>query len=216
MIQGSAEWLQARVGKVTASRVHDIVATTKSGGYTTGRKNYLAELVTERLTGEPAPSYQNGAMAWGIECEPEARAAYAWKTDVDVIEEGFIIHPGIANAGCSPDGLIGADGLVEIKCPFSTAIHLETLLHGKIAIEYFHQMQFQMACIGASWCDFVSYDRRLPDLCNADGETMRLKIIRVPRDEKIIAKLELETNLFLNELDATVDLLRKRYMQEAA
>jgi hypothetical protein len=124
-------------------------------------------------------------------------------------------HPTIANAGCSPDGLVGGDGLIEIKCP-NTATHLEILLTGKIDIEYIHQMQFQLSCTGRQWCDFVSYDRRLPDLCNADGEAMRLKIIRVPRDDKTIAKLELETNLFLNDLDATVDLLRKRYMQEAA
>jgi putative phage-type endonuclease len=221
MIQGTEEWLLARVGKVTASRVHDIVATTKSGGFTAGRKNYLAELVTERLTGEPAPSYQNGAMVWGIECEPEARAAYVKHTSsmikaVAVEEVGFVEHPTIANAGCSPDGLVGGDGLIEIKCPFNTAIHLETLLTRKVNVEYMDQMQFQMACTGRKWCDFVSYDKRLPNLRNADGETMRLFILRVPRDEKKISDLELETNLFLNDLDATVDLLRKRYMAEAA
>jgi len=208
MQQRSPEWYAIRVGKVTASRVHDIVATTKSGGFTAGRKNYLAELVTERLTGLPAPSYQNGAMAWGIECEPEARAAYAFQADVDIEEVGFVEHPAIANAGCSPDGLVGGDGLIEIKCP-NTATHLETLLHGKIDVEYIHQMQFQLACTGRKWCDFVSYDKRLP-------EPMRLYVRRVMHDEIIIAKLELKTNLFLNELDATVDLLRKRYMAEAA
>ena len=155
MIQGSEEWLRARVGKVTASRVHDIVATTKSGGFTAGRKNYLAELVTERLTGEPAPKYQNGAMAYGIETEPEARAAYAFQADVDIEEVGFVEHPTIANAGCSPDGLVGGDGLIEIKCP-NTATHLEILLTGKIDVEYIDQMQFQMACTGRKWCDFVS------------------------------------------------------------
>ena len=208
MIQGSEEWLRARIGKVTASRVHDIVATTRSGGFTAGRKNYLAELVTERLTGEPAPKFVSAAMANGTECEPEARAAYSFHADVDVEEVGFVEHPTIANAGCSPDGLVGGDGLIEIKCP-NTATHLETLLHGKIDVEYIHQMQFQLACTGRKWCDFVSYDKRLP-------EPMRLYVRRVMHDEIIIAKLELKTNLFLNELDATVDLLRKRYMQEAA
>jgi len=208
MIQGSEEWLRARIGKVTASRVHDIVATTRSGGFTAGRKNYLAELVTERLTGEPAPKFVSAAMANGTECEPEARAAYSFHADVDVEEVGFVEHPTIANAGCSPDGLVGGDGLIEIKCP-NTATHLETLLHGKIDVEYIHQMQFQLACTGRKWCDFVSYDKRLP-------EPMRLYVRRVMHDEIIIAKLELKTNLFLNELDATVDLLRKRYMAEAA
>jgi YqaJ-like recombinase protein len=208
MIQGSQEWLLARVGKVTASRVHDIVATTKSGGFTAGRKNYMAELITERLTGEPSPCYQSAAMAYGIECEPEARAAYAFAADVEVVETGFVDHPTIVDAGCSPDGLVGEDGLFEVKCP-NTATHLETLLGSKIDVEYIDQMQFQMACTGRKWCDFVSYDRRLP-------EPMRLHVRRVMRDDKIIAKLELETNLFLNEVDANVELLRKRYMQEAA
>lgn len=208
MIQGTEEWLRARVGKVTASRVHDIVATTRSGGFTAGRKNYMAELVTERLTGEPAPKYTNSTMAYGLECEPEARAAYVRHTSnmikaVSVEEVGFVEHPTIANAGCSPDGLVNADGLVEIKCP-NTATHLETLLTSKIDVEYIDQMQFQMACTGRQWCDFVSYDKRLP-------EPMRLHVLRVPRDDKAIGKLELETNLFLNELNATVALLREKY-----
>jgi putative phage-type endonuclease len=215
MQQGSDEWHAARCGKVTASRVHDIVATTKSGGFTAGRKNYLAELVTERLTGQPAPSYQSAAMAYGTECEPEARFAYAIAQGIELEEVGFVHHPVISDAGCSPDGLIGDDGLVEIKCP-NTATHIETLLGAKIDLAYIHQIQFQLACTGRQWCDFVSYDRRLPELRNKDGETMQLKIIRVPRDEKIIAKLEVEATLFLNDVAATVDLLRKRYMPEAA
>lgn len=209
MIQGSEEWAQARVGKVTASRVHDIVATTKSGGFTAGRKNYLAELVTERLTGVPAPSYQNGAMAWGIECEPEARAAYSFQADVDVEEVGFIEHPTIAMCGASPDGTVGADGLIEIKAP-NTSTHIDTLLHRKIPIEYIHQMQFQMAVCGRQWCDFVSYDKRLP-------EPMRLYVYRVKRDDIVIQSLEKHTLEFLAELDATVALLRERYqIAEAA
>jgi len=129
----------------------------------------------------------------------------------NVVEVGFIDHPTIAMCGASPDGFVDDDGLIEIKCPFSTAIHLEFLLKKKIAVEYIDQMQFQMACTGPGrkWCDFVSYDRRLP-------ECMQIEILRVPRDDEAIRKLELEAKLFLNELDATVDLLRKRYMQEAA
>src|SRR4029077_5386773 len=143
MQQGSEEWKQARCGRVTASRVHDIVATTKSGGFTSGRKNYLADLVIERLTGAPAPSYQSIAMLYGIECEPEARAAYAFAQDVDVEEVGFVDHPSIEMVGCSPDGYVGKDGLVEIKCG-NTATHLDTLLTDKIAVEYMTQMQAQM------------------------------------------------------------------------
>jgi putative phage-type endonuclease len=209
MIQGSQEWLLARVGKVTASRIHDIVATTKSGGFTAGRKNYLAELITERLTGTPAPSFQSAAMAYGSECEPEARAAYSFQMDVDVQEVGFTPHHSLADVGCSPDGFVGDDGLIEIKCP-NTATHLDTLLHGKIDPEYITQMQAQMACTGRKWCDFVSYDKRLP-------EPMRLYVRRVPRDEKIIASLEKHTLEFLAELDASVALLRSKYqVAEAA
>ena len=208
MQQRTPEWFAARCGKVTASRVHDIVATTKSGGFTSGRKNYMAELVIERLTGAPAPSYQSVAMLNGIECEPEARAAYAFAQDVDVAEVGFIDHPSIEMVGCSPDGYVGEDGLVEIKCP-NTATHLDTLLTGKIDPAYSDQMQMQMAVTGREWVDFVSYDKRLP-------EPMRLFVLRVLRDDKAIARLETAVVQFLIDLDATVDLLRKRYMQEAA
>ena len=213
MIQGSEEWLLARCGNVTASRVHDIVATTRSGGFTAGRKNYLAELVTERLTGEPAPSYQSAAMLYGIECEPEARAAYVKHISsmikvAKVIEVGFVPHPTIAAAGCSPDGLVDDDGLVEIKCP-NTATMLEVLLGGKPDPAYVDQAMFQMACTGRKWVDLATYDRRLP-------EPMRLHVLRIVRDDKAIAKLNIEVEQFLIDLDATVDLLRKRYMQEAA
>jgi putative phage-type endonuclease len=207
MQQGTEEWKQARCGRVTASRVHDIVAVTRSGGYTSGRKNYLAELVCERLTGRPAPSYQSAAMAYGTETEPEARFAYALAKGVEIEEVGFIPHPAIAMAGCSPDGLVGKDGLVEIKCG-NSATHIETLLNEKIDPGYMDQMQFQMATTGRKWCDFVSFDKRLP-------EQMQLYIQRVSRDDKAIAKLELEITQFLIDLDATVSLLRKRFLVAA-
>jgi len=206
--QRSPEWFAARLGKATASRTRDIVATTRSGGYTAGRKNYMAELTCERLTGQMAEQYVSVAMLDGIAREPKARAAYAFQADVDVEEVGFIDHPTIPMCGASPDGLVGSDGLVEIKC-CNTATHLETLLTHKIDPAYVDQMQMQMSVTGRRWVDFVSYDERLP-------EPMRLYVQRVPRDDKAIAKLELEVTQFLIDLDATVDLLRKRYMQEAA
>ena len=208
MQQGSEEWLRIRCGRVTASRVHDIVATTKSGGHTAGRKNYLAELVIERLTGQPAPSYQSAAMEYGIATEPEARFSYALQTGAEVAEVGFVPHPTIAMAGCSPDGLVDEDGLVEIKCP-NTATMIEVLLGGKIDPAYASQCHFQMACTGRQWCDLVTYDSRLP-------AGMRMHIFRIHRDDKIIAKLNLEVEQFLIDLDGTVDLLRKRYPRAAA
>ena len=202
--QRSPEWFAARVGKVTASRVHDIVATTRSGGYTAGRKNYLAELVCERLTGMPAEQYVSQAMLYGIETEAQARAAYAFERDVDVQEVAFVSHPTIAAAGCSPDGLVSDDGLVEIKAP-NTSTHIESLLTGKLDPAYFDQMQFQMACTGRQWCDFVSFDKRLP-------EAMQLHVQRIARDDKAISAMELEVTQFLIDLDATVDLLKARYL----
>ena len=207
MQQGSEEWLRYRCGRVTASRVRDVVATTKSGGYGAGRKNYMAELVGEKLTGRPAEQYVSAAMEDGSRREPGARFAYALATGYEIEEVGFIDHPRIAFAGCSPDGLIDDIGLVEIKCP-SMATHIDTLLTEKIAPEYMDQMQFQMACTGRAWCDFVSHDDRLP-------EEMQLSILRVMRDDKRIEKLELEVTQFLIDVEATVDLLRKRYLPVA-
>lgn len=206
-IQRTDEWFAARLGKATASRIADIVARTKSG-YSASRANYSAQLVAERLTGTVAESFSSAAMAWGTEKEPEARAAYEWETDATVTEVSFIDHPRIAMTGASPDGLVGDDGLVEIKCP-NVATHIETLLGGTVPAKYVTQMQWQMACTGRRWCDFVSYDPRLPD-------EMRLFVQRVERDDARISELEKEVETFLAEVDDTVRRLRERYMQEAA
>lgn len=210
MKQGTEEWLRARIGKVTASRISDLMAKTKIG-WSTSRKNYASELVIERLTGEPVPQYQNAAMAYGTECEPEACAAYSFQMNVDVLEVGFVPHPTINDAGASPDGLIGPDGLVEIKCHANTALHIEQLLRPEfVAGQHQLQMQFQMACTGRQWCDYVSYDKRLP-------EAMRLSIVRVVRDDKLIAEIEAEVRAFLAEVGNTVDALCERYpLTEAA
>lgn len=210
MEQGTPEWHACRRGKVTASRVADVIAKTKSG-YSTSRANYEAELLCERLTGETQPFFSNAAMLWGTEKEPEARAAYSFRNDADVAEIAFVDHPNIAMAGASPDGLVGDDGLLEIKCP-NTATHLDTLSSGKPAGKYVTQMQWQMACTGRQWCDFASYDPRLP-------EAMRLFVCRVPRDDALIAEMEAEVRTFLSGLDAKIEDLTSRYgaqMKEAA
>jgi putative phage-type endonuclease len=208
IIQGSDEWKALRLGKVTASRVADVVAKTKSG-YSASRANYAAQLIAERLTGTPAESYSNAAMQHGTETEPEARAAYEFYQGVTVQEIAFVPHPKIDQAGCSPDGLVDGDGLVEIKCP-NTATHLETLLGQAVPGKYDTQIQFQMACTGRVWCDFVSYDPRMP-------ENMRLFIKRVTRDDKRIAELESEIASFLLELAVKLSQLNSLYgLQEAA
>lgn len=210
MEQGSPEWMAIRLGRVTASRVADVIAKTKSGPAAT-RFNYMAELLCERLTGEAQPFFMNAAMAWGTATEAEARKAYCFFQDADVTEIAFVHHPAIKMAGASPDGLIGSDGLIEIKCP-NTATHLDTLASEKPAGKYITQMQWQMACTGRQWCDFASYDPRLP-------EHLRLFVTRIPRDDAFIAKTEAEVSRFLAELDERIDALNTRYgaqLKEAA
>jgi len=201
MEQRSPEWFAARCGKVTASRVADIVAKTKSG-YSTSRDNYMAQLVCERMTGVPAETYTNTAMQWGTDTEPLARAAYEAKMDVLVDETGFVIHPSITEAGASPDGLVGLFGLIEIKCP-NTSTHIETLLSDKVPSKYITQMMWQMACTNRQWCDFVSYDPRMP-------EGLKLFIKRVEYHDSIIKGLETEVKEFLSELDAKIVKLNER------
>jgi putative phage-type endonuclease len=201
-IQRSPEWHLARLGKATASRMADVLSRTKSG-YGASRNNYMAELVAERLTGVPAEQYTSAAMQWGTNCEPMARAAYAFHADIDVEEVGFVAHPTIAMSGASPDGFVGEDGLVEIKCP-AISTHIETLRGGRVADKYYVQIQWQLACTGRAWCDFVSYDPRMPI-------SMQLFVQRVPRDNARIRKIEKEVIDFLAELDAIVIDLKLRY-----
>lgn len=203
--QGSAEWHQLRLGKVTASRVADVIAKTQKG-YSASRANYAAQLITERLTGQPTEGFTNAAMQWGTDMEPEARSAYEYYRAEEVEQVAFVVHPTIGDAGASPDGLVGPDGLVEIKCP-TTATHIETLKGKSAPAKYITQMQWQMACTGRKWCDFVSYDPRLP-------EAMRFFCVRVERDDKTIAGLEAEVINFLAEVRANVDELTRLYAPE--
>jgi putative phage-type endonuclease len=193
--QRSDEWFAARIGKVTASRVADVLAKTKTG-YSASRENYMAQLVCERLTNQKADGFTSVAMQWGTETEPLARISYEVAQNVLVDEVGFVPHPSIIMAGASPDGLVGDDGLLEIKCP-NTATHIETLLSQTVPGKYNTQMQFQMACTGRSWCDFVSFDNRLP-------AELQLFVKRVPRDNMYIRLMEEEIVKFLNELDIKI------------
>jgi putative phage-type endonuclease len=207
MEQRTPEWFSERAGKVTASCLHKVMARTKTG-YGADRANYAAQLVTERLTGLPADSFSNAAMQWGTDTEPQARAAYAMEVGIVPVEIGFMRHPTIADSGASPDGLVGDKGMVEIKCP-NSATHIATLTGGGIDRKYLYQMQWQMACAERDWCDFASFDPRLPD-------EMQLHITRVERDNELIAELETEVVKFLGEVSATVADLETRYMAREA
>lgn len=203
MEQRSEEWFAARRGKVTASKIGDILATIRNGNWAASRKNYAAQLVTERLTGKDPEPFMNEAMQWGIDQEAPAREAYTKATGNAVEEIGFVDHPTIGWAGASPDGQVGAEGLIEIKCP-NTATHIENLLGAELKDTYRYQMLWQLACTNRKWCDFVSFDPRLP-------EDMQLFIQRYEPDEKEIKHVENEVEIFLHEVAATVEQLEKKY-----
>lgn len=197
--QRSPEWFAERLGLATASNFRKILAKIKTGE-AADRRNYRAQLVIERLTGKPSESYSNSAMQWGNEQEPFARIAYMAQTGNVVYEVGFLKH-AVLLAGASPDGLIGSNGLIEIKCPVS-ATHIETLKGHEMPAEHMPQVQGQLWVTGREWCDFVSYDPRMP-------EKLQLFIQRVPRQEKYIEELEKEVEAFLNEVAAEVEVLNK-------
>jgi putative phage-type endonuclease len=200
IVQGTDEWFAARLGKVTASRVADVIAKTKIG-YSISRDNYMAQLVCERLTGQKGESFTNAAMQWGTETEPKAREAYMAARFEIVTEVGFVNHPTIEAAGASPDGLVGDLGLIEIKCP-NTATHIETLLSQTVLGKYNTQMQWQMACTSRQWTDFVSFDPRLP-------AELQMFVKRVDFDPAYVAMLEKEVIGFLKELDTKIEKLMK-------
>ena len=198
--QRTEAWHQQRLGRVTASRVADVIAKTKTGA-SASRDNYATQLILERLTNKQAEFYSNAAMQWGTETEPMARQAYELKRGVFVDEVGFIDHPTIEMSGASPDGLVGKNGLVEIKCPESKT-HMEYLLSGKAPAKYIPQMMWQMACTGREWCDFVSFDPRFP-------ENLQILVVKVEYDPTYVKMLELEITQFLDDVSKKVEILRK-------
>lgn len=196
MEQRSPEWFAARCGKVTASRLYDVMARTKSG-YAASRQNYMAELICQRLTGKPEEEFTNAAMMRGTELEPVAREMYALNEfDAVISEVGLIDHPAIAGFAASPDGLVNDDGLIEIKCP-NTWTHLQTLKTGVPKRQYLLQMHAQMMCTGRKWCDFVSFDDRLPP------ELAYFKT-RINFDEVLAEEIEQEVVKFLTELETEI------------
>lgn len=200
--QRTEEWFKQRLGKVTASRIADVIAKTKTGP-SASRANYMAQLIAERLTGQQQESYSSAAMEWGTQTEPLARSAYEINTGRIVLESGFVLHPDIKEAGASPDGIVWNAGLIEIKCP-NTATHIDTLISKKVPSKYIPQIQWQIACTKSDWCDFVSFDPRMP-------QKHQIFIARVDRDDAYIAELEKEVTKFLNEINQKVEALNECY-----
>jgi putative phage-type endonuclease len=203
--QQTPEWFADRLGKVTASRLADVMAKTKTG-YSATRANYMTQLVLERVTNTRAESYSNAAMQWGNEQEPFARAAYEAHTGQMVEEVGFIQHPDIEDAGASPDGLVGDDGMVEIKCPSSSTALECWLIHAQggnpVDAKYYAQMQWQMRCANRSWCDYVVFDPRMP-------AKAQLFVFRVQRNAEFLRIAEDEVITFLTEVDIKVAALNQ-------
>lgn len=199
MEQRTEEWHQARLGKVTASNLSNVTASTRSGE-SAYRRNYRLRLITERLTGQQTEFIINQAMQHGIDTEDEARDFYVFKYN-DVEEVGFIDHPTIDMAGASPDGLVGDDGLIEIKCrqPHN---HTETLISNQIPSNYKLQMFWQMACTGRRWCDYVSY-------CPSFPEELKMVVIRLEWNDEQIKLLEEEVIKFLTEVEDTIKFIKE-------
>jgi putative phage-type endonuclease len=202
--QRTPEWHAARLGKVTASKIADVMASGRAGAPSVTRANYLAQLLCERLTGRAAEGYTSHEMQHGTDNEPIAINAYEMHADVIVTPIGFVDHPSIEMSGASPDGLVGTEGLIEVKCP-NSATHLATLKGADIDSRYMKQMQWQMACTGRAWCDFVSFDPRMPD-------HMQLHVQYVRRDAEMIAQIEAAVLSFLADLEADC----QRFAKEAA
>lgn len=201
LIQGTPDWLEMRKGMITGSMVADAVAKLKKGGYSQSRENYMFDLAVTRLTGLMPDRYVSRAMEFGTENEPLARAAYEMELDVMVEEVGFAMHPKINWFGSSPDGLVERDGVLEIKCPES-ATHLSYLMDGVVPEKYLPQMKSHMLCAERQWCDFVSFDPRMP-------EHLQLFVRRLDRDELMLRDLECEVEKFLAELDALMEQITK-------
>lgn len=199
MEQHSAEWWEAKRGKVGASRICDVVARTKKG-WGAGRKHYLAELVAERLTGKNKDRKRVPSLEHRLDLEPDARAAYEFYSDNTVELVGFIEHPRIPDAGASPDGLVGLDGGIEIKC-LDYESFLDVITADAIDRDYILQMQFGMACTNRHWWDFVAYEPNMP-------EELRLYVKRIERDDALIADIERDVVEFLTEVDLKVAQVR--------
>ncbi|WP_409360915.1 lambda exonuclease family protein [Bartonella heixiaziensis] len=202
MEQRTAEWFQARLGKVTASNIYNILSKTTKGLPTSKYEDYKIKLITERLTRETSPYYETEDMRWGIEHEDDALREYGFIYDADITRCGFIQHPTIEMAGASPDGLIGEDGLIEVKCPRSVT-HMRFCIDDEIKPEYHAQMQFQMACTERKWCDFVSYDPRFAE----ESFHLRMKVKRVLRDDQQIEQINQAVEAFLAEIEREIKQL---------
>lgn len=206
----SPEQAAARIGKLTASRIADATAKTQKG-YGASRANYMAELLVERITGVPTERFVTKEMLWGIEKEVDAKASYEFFHDVTIEPVGFVDHPSIPMSGASPDGLVGERGLIEVKCP-NTATHIDFLLTDEVDLRYRKQMCWQLLCTERDWCDFASFDPRMPEQLQL--RVRRFHLAALVKD--VQCDLEAEARSFLAELAAKEQALRSQIQRKAA
>ena len=201
--QRTHAWLMARVGHATGSRFRDVMSRLKTGAPAQARKDYMMQLVVERLTGQPTSQYVNQFMQWGVEHESAARDAFIQRSGMQVDEVGFIKHPTLM-AGVSPDGVLElGDAILEIKCPTSIT-HATTLEYG-MDDSHHAQVQGAMWITNAKYAMFVSYDPRFPA-----GPDLYMQ--RVERNEAFINALENEVTQFLSEVDQKVEFFKGKYL----
>lgn len=203
--QGSDAWLIARRGHVTASGIAAILSKGKGDAISATRRKYMVQLAVERMTGRTVSTYTNAAMQWGIDQEPFAAIAYEVANETFATRTGFWLHPTIPWLGVSPDRLVGDGGLVEIKCP-ETTTHIDYLLNDRVPPEYVAQIQCQLWVTNRAWCDFVSFDPRMP-------EHSQLFIVRMQRDDEFIANMESTTIAFLDDVQTLITTIEKRAQQ---
>ena len=199
--QLSVAWFQNRLGNLTGSRMYEACAKKKNGEYYASREALMHEKLIERLTGKWAEHFVSDAMAWGIEHEDAARAVYETHSGLLVEDCSYFPHPIIAHSGATPDGLVGEDGVLEIKCP-TTAVHLKTVLSGIIPPEHAYQMAWEIESSSRKWCDFVSYDPRLPG-------NVAFFCQRYTPDPSFMDELRADVIKFLAELDELEDRVRE-------
>lgn len=198
--QQTSEWFEARCGCLTASRAKAVIARKKNGEPYAEFFTVLEQVVGERLTGVVASTGTSAAMQWGIDHEEEAREQYVIETGRDVALTGFVKHPTVRWLGASPDGLVGDDGLIEIKCP-TTLTHLKRVASGAVPEEYKPQMLVQLLCTGRKWVDFVDYDPRL----SADWERARFFCVRYEPTQEELADALAKCQEFLTVVDGTIN-----------
>lgn len=202
--QRTEAWFEARSGKITASRFADAIAMSKRDGKpTAARQTYMRSLVAEILSGRPKHSVSSQSLTWGTEAEAFAREAYELETGLVVTESGFVLHYAHDFIGGSPDGLVGADGIIEVKCPHDEQVHIGTWLEG-MPDDHIPQVQGNMMVTGRQWCDFISYDPR-------QAEKYRLYVQRIERDDKYISETLLPGLLsFWSDVQLMVRAIQER------